>query len=245
MKTMLIGHSDNNGEQDTGLQLTIHHNLYAHTNGRNPSLRFGMCHYFNNYLEDIDDYGFAVRNGAHARIENCHFESVKTPIATDKFEGHGYACVSGCIYTGSCNENSNQISEPTDCQFWEDAIPYEYEPEEVNTVRLSVSQYAGVGIINTVTAVSDKLTQEQEFRLMHIHWDNNSNRLEVTCRSDKEQKARVAVYSLSGIKQAVRTQHIEAGIHTFAMPFFARVPGIYIVSAETSSGRYTEKIRIH
>jgi pectate lyase len=245
MKTMLIGHSDNNGEQDAGLQLTLHHNRFAYTNGRNPSLRFGMCHYYNNYLEEIDDYGFAVRNGAHAKIENCHFESVKTPIATDKFKGHGYACVSGCIYTGSCNENSNQVSEPTDCGFWEDALPYAYELEEVHTVRLSVSQYAGVGKIETITHAVDPKRAEEEFRMLHIFRNTNGSNLEVTCLSQKQQKTRFSLYSLRGIKQGIGSYPVQAGIHTVVLPLPALTSGVYIVLAETPSGSYTKKIWIH
>lgn len=245
MKTMLIGHSDNNGEQDAGLQLTIHHNLYAHTNGRNPSLRFGMCHYFNNYLEDIGDYGFAVRNGAHAKIENCHFESVKTPVATDKFKGHGYACISGCIYTGSCNENSNQISEPTECGFWEDAIPYDYELEEVHTVRMSVSQYAGVGKIQTVTHTVGQKMAEEEFRMIHISRNKKVSSLEITCRSQKQQKTTFSLFSLNGIKLQVRRYPVQAGIHTVVFPLPVLTHGVYILSAETPSGNYTKKIWIH
>lgn len=148
MKTMLIGHSDNNGDTDRQFRITLHHNYYSNTDGRNPSLRFGAVHMFNNYLEDISDYGIAIRQAGHAKLENNHYESVKLPIATDKFSGpEGFACVSGNIYTGSCTEASNSITQ-TDCDFWND-LPYSYQFNPANTVAAMVQLYAGVGIIST------------------------------------------------------------------------------------------------
>ena len=151
MKTMLIGHSDteSNAETDSLMRITIHHNYFSHTDGRNPSLRFGAVHYYNNFCENIDDYGFAVRKRAHALIENNHYHSVNIPISTTKFddtlEEQGFACLSGNIYSGTCSSSDNSISK-TGCEFWD--IPYSYSLENVSSVSERVMAYSGVGKLN-------------------------------------------------------------------------------------------------
>ena len=113
MKVCLIGHTDNENQGliDSAMRITMHHNYFSNTDGRNPSLRFGAVHYFNNYCETIFDYGMAVRKRAHALIENNHYHNVKLPIATDKFDDiaadHVYACASGNLYSGTSSESNN------------------------------------------------------------------------------------------------------------------------------------------
>ncbi len=150
MKTSLIGHTDSESQASTDSQfrITYHHNYFHDTDGRNPSIRFGAIHLYNNYFENISDYGIAVRQGAHAKLDNNHYHSVLLPISTNKFDGpDGYVCESGTVYTGTCSAADNSITQ-TDCDFWND-LPYSYSPEESNTVALSVSAYAGTGIITT------------------------------------------------------------------------------------------------
>ena len=49
-KTCLLGHSNSNKAQDTGrLKATYHHNWFDKTVQRNPRVRFGQCHVYNNY----------------------------------------------------------------------------------------------------------------------------------------------------------------------------------------------------
>lgn len=56
-KTMLLGHSDDNGAQDRGyLHATYHHNWFDHSNTRHPRVRFGQAHVYNNYGNGITDY---------------------------------------------------------------------------------------------------------------------------------------------------------------------------------------------
>ena len=241
MKTMLIGHSDNNGEQDQNLQLTMHHNWFSNTNGRNPSLRFGTCHYFNNYLENIDDYGFAARNGAHAKIENCHFESVNIPVATDKFEGHGFACISGCIYTGTCTEADNQVSEPLECSFWDGQITYNYEFEDVNTVRLSVNAFAGVGKISTVTSAI-AISKQDKFFLESVYFNKTENSVNITFSSPEDQPIQFSIYSLSGVKLLSKTGNTETGYRVVKLPVDGLSHGVYIVVAKTGNSGISRKI---
>jgi pectate lyase len=152
MKCSLIGHTDNLNQEatDSLFRISFHHNWFSNTDGRNPSLRFGAVHMFNNYCENISDYGIAVRQGAHALLENNHYESVKTPITTNKFKGpEGWVCESGNIYSGSCSVNDNSITQ-TDCEFWNATeLPYSYILDPASDVATLVQQFAGVGILDT------------------------------------------------------------------------------------------------
>lgn len=153
MKCSLIGHSDASSHEsiDSQFKITYHHNHFQQTDGRNPSLRFGALHMFNNYLENIADYGIAVRQAGHAKLENNHFESVNIPVTTNKFDGpEGYACLSGNIYSGTCSDNDNSITQ-SGCDFWDD-LPYSYTPDSASQVAMLVKLFAGAGVLDTVKA---------------------------------------------------------------------------------------------
>jgi pectate lyase len=148
MKCSLIGHTDNTNQQtiDSQMRITYHHNWFSYTEGRNPSIRFGAIHMFNNYFEEITDYGIAARDGAHAKIENCHYKNVVLPMSTDKFPvsglPNGYICESGNIFTGTCGAN---VISQTGCDFWDSAtLPYSYTLDPVETVEGTVKLLAGV-----------------------------------------------------------------------------------------------------
>lgn len=149
MKCSLIGHTDNKsqGETDSKIRVTYHHNWFSNTDGRNPSLRFGAAHMFNNHFEDITDYGIAARAGAHAKLENNVYHNVKLPMSTDKFpvDGlpNGYICESGNVLSGTTGQ---KVISQAGCEFWSQAnLPYAYELDPVNTVEATVKQYAGLG----------------------------------------------------------------------------------------------------
>lgn len=166
MKCSLIGHTDNTGqlETDSKIRVTYHHNLFENTSGRNPSLRFGAVHMFNNYYASIDDYGLAARDGGHAKVENCVYEDVKLPMSTDKFpvDGlpNGYICQSGNLFTGNSGE---VVISQTGCEFWNSTtLPYAYIPDSVNTVKETVMRYAGIGNTPTVPVKQDHSTIQRE-----------------------------------------------------------------------------------
>jgi pectate lyase len=149
MKCSLIGHSDSEGNQeaDSKIRVTYHHNWFSHTDGRNPSLRFGAVHLFNNVFENITDYGIAARDGAHAKVENNVYMNVKLPMSTDKFpvEGlpNGYICESGNVIGGTSGEN---VISQTGCNWWNNStLPYAYTVDAISTVEAEVRQNAGRG----------------------------------------------------------------------------------------------------
>ena len=83
-KNSLVGNSENTGGEDTGhLRVTYHHNLFTRVDGRNPSIRFGTGHVYNNHYLNVPDYGIASRRNAQVRVENNYFDNVETPIRAD------------------------------------------------------------------------------------------------------------------------------------------------------------------
>ena len=81
-KASLIGHSDNNGAEDTGhLHVTQHNNYWFNIGSRTPSLRFGTGHVFNSYFLSMDT-GIDSRDGAQILVQSNDFSNVTEPIAS-------------------------------------------------------------------------------------------------------------------------------------------------------------------
>lgn len=87
-KASLIGHSDSNGDEDTGyLHVTQNNNYWYNINSRGPSFRFGTGHVYNSYYLDVSD-GINTRQGAQLLVESNTFVGSKKPLySTDS----GYA----------------------------------------------------------------------------------------------------------------------------------------------------------
>lgn len=88
-KASLIGHSDDNGDEDTGhLRVTFANNFFYDLNSRGPSVRFGTGHFFNNYYEKMGD-AINTRLGAQVLVESNAFVNVDKPLYA--VDGNGYA----------------------------------------------------------------------------------------------------------------------------------------------------------
>jgi pectate lyase len=78
----LLGHSDNNSDEDTGrLKISFHHNYWGEkVIERMPRVRFGQVHVFNNYF-NAPDNNYCVGGGLEAQllVENNYFDDVKDP----------------------------------------------------------------------------------------------------------------------------------------------------------------------
>lgn len=148
IKTSLIGSHDESEYKsgDKNIKVTFHNNWFKNTHSRNPSIRYGRAHLFNNYFENIEEYGIAARLGAHVLSENNYFERAKTALTTEKFqvsgEPHGYICDKGSIFK-NC-KYQNKISQ-ADCDFWTaDTLPYKYLLDETELVPEIVKARAGL-----------------------------------------------------------------------------------------------------
>ncbi|MFT3733970.1 MAG: hypothetical protein QM776_02915 [Rhodocyclaceae bacterium] len=80
-KTMLLGHSDDNGAQDRGyLHVTYHHNWFDHSNTRHPRVRFGQAHVYNNYANGITDYFVGAGVECDITAEGNYTDAIKRLI---------------------------------------------------------------------------------------------------------------------------------------------------------------------
>lgn len=116
-KTCLLGHSNNNGDEDIGhLKVTYHHNWFDDTDTRHPRVRFSyLTHVFNNYYYG-NSYGIASTCDAEVLVEGCFFESVNHPT----YVGYGSSWDGDLverdnIFFGSGSyETRGSVPEPSD-----------------------------------------------------------------------------------------------------------------------------------
>ena len=142
-KTSLVG-SDDGATGDAGhLTVTYHHNSFINSGGRNPSVRFGLVHVFNNDYRDLDDYGIASRMGAEVVIENNWFENVARPIRADTTLSPVAGRVRGTETNVFLNCTANSIVLPD--ATW--VPPYDYPLDPVNDVPWIVARWSGVGVV--------------------------------------------------------------------------------------------------
>jgi pectate lyase len=141
-KNSLVGNSENTGDEDSGhLRITYHHNLFTRVEGRNPSIRFGTGHVYNNHYLDVPDYGIASRQNAQIRVENNYFDTVGQPIRADT----SLSDVAGSVSLVNTNifVNSGANSITTAPATW--VPPYSYPVDPAANVPSVVQQGAGVG----------------------------------------------------------------------------------------------------
>ncbi len=140
-KSMLLGHSDDNGSQDIGhLRVTYHHNWFDGSGTRHPRVRFGNpVHVFNNYYNG-NEYGVASTCGGGVLVEGNYFENVDEPTlvgyagspAGAVVQRNNYFVGSGTPQSGGGTVNS---------------IPYSYSLAAATTVKATVTAGAGTGRI--------------------------------------------------------------------------------------------------
>lgn len=143
-KTSLVGHSDDNAVEDSGhLTVTYHHNSFVNSGGRNPSVRFGLVHVFNNHYLDIDDYAIASRQNAQVVIENNWFENVNRPIRADTSLSPVAGFVRGVDTNAFVNCTASSITTPP--ATW--VPPYAYSLDPLDDLPVYVGWWAGVGVV--------------------------------------------------------------------------------------------------
>jgi pectate lyase len=140
-KTMLLGHDDDNGAQDTGrLRVTYYNNWFDGTQQRNPRIRFGnVVHVLNNYYGSVDDYGIASTQNAAVLVEGNSFENTESPCELGQGDSPGGALRAvNNVFAGSGTcQTGGSVGNP----------PYSYTAQNPNNVKSSVTSGAGVGRI--------------------------------------------------------------------------------------------------
>jgi pectate lyase len=141
-KSMLLGHSDDNGSQDRGhLRVTYHHNFFDASTQRHPRVRFANpVHVFNNYYRNNSGYGVASTEGAGVLVEGNYFEGVKDPFhlgEADSGPGTLVARNNQLVNSGAGQTGGSVAS-----------IPYAYTLEPASTINSVVSSGAGAGKVS-------------------------------------------------------------------------------------------------
>ncbi|KAL3426738.1 pectate lyase a [Phlyctema vagabunda] len=140
-KGSLIGHSDNNADEDTGkLHITYHHNSFINVNSRLPSLRFGTGHVYNSHFQNCPTSGVNSRMGANVLVESNQFDNVPLAMVTDlDSDEPGKLCDKGNVLTGTSTTRITATCSLTP--------PYSYSLDAVSGVAASVAANAGTGKI--------------------------------------------------------------------------------------------------
>ena len=139
-KTMLLGHDDNNGPQDIGhLHVTYHHNFLDYSTQRNPRVRFGQAHVYNNYGNQISSYMIGLGVGCDVYADGNYLQfadNVTNDFGGDKFT---WTTSNIVVATDLAAVSRNNAFNP--------ASYYSYTPDAAANLPTIVSQGAGVGKI--------------------------------------------------------------------------------------------------
>ncbi|KAF7539174.1 hypothetical protein G7054_g2312 [Neopestalotiopsis clavispora] len=139
-KGSLIGHSDSNGDEDTGyLHVTYHHNYWTNVNSRLPSIRFGTGHVYSSCYEDNPTSGVHSRMGAQVLAEENYFLNTQLALVTNlDSDEDGYILDRDNIFVNS-TESITQVGNLTP--------PYSYSLDSASCVCDLVKEYAGTGVV--------------------------------------------------------------------------------------------------
>ncbi|KAI3317048.1 polysaccharide lyase family 1 protein [Xylariaceae sp. AK1471] len=133
----LVGHSSDNGAEDTGhLHVTYYGNWWDNINSRTPMYRFGTGHVFNSYFTNEGDTVINTRDSAQMLIESSVWESCpkKGIFSNDSGAGPGYAVVRDIDLGGS--QNLAAVGTLT-------SVPYSYTLLGSASTKTSVVAKAG------------------------------------------------------------------------------------------------------
>jgi pectate lyase len=137
-KASLVGHSDSNGQEDTGhLRITFYNNYWTNVISRAPSLRFGTAHIFDSLFVNVND-GINVRKGAQVLVQGNSFMNSSKPLYT--VDSTGGAVQQGNDFGVSKSLLSIQQGKLT-------SMPYKYTVTPVEQIKANLPKIAG----NTLT----------------------------------------------------------------------------------------------
>ena len=152
-KTMLIGHSDKNVQQDENkLNITLHHNVFFDITQRAPRVRFGKIHMYNNLFkgsvnksETTYPYQYSIGLGYRGSVisENNQFmiDGLKDHCKVAKqFKGNNLLDRKSLF-----NESKLKLSS---CDFDDNlnwSVPYQYNLDDIKQFSNNYNQLVGNG----------------------------------------------------------------------------------------------------
>jgi pectate lyase len=142
-KTMLIGSSDDDIEDDNHLTVTVHHNYFLGCRQRLPMVRYGAVHVYNNYYKMngklSSSYVIDVRYKSKIVAQNNYIE----PDIKNSFKGS-----EGLIYLSQNidNSSSGSTSSSTNSMPWNPSQFYNYSLDSAKDIPRIVIENAGAGV---------------------------------------------------------------------------------------------------
>jgi pectate lyase len=166
----LIGNGDDVTADRGKLHVTMHHNWYDQgIRGRQPRVRFGHVHIYNNYYNSVGSgYCIGVGYECHIRVENTYFESVSAPWADYGGVSNGEMGWDNLIFV-NCSQptfvsNSFPVFE----------LPYDYEMDAVENVKDIVIANAGNVFRSLLQPPVQFAAELQGFTTVKLTWEDNS-----------------------------------------------------------------------
>ncbi|WP_256010068.1 pectate lyase family protein [Desertivirga xinjiangensis] len=138
-KAILIGGGDGTTSDRGHLRVTLYKNYLYNIAERQPRIRFGNVHVFNNYIKNGSGYGVAVAMGGTVRTDNNYFEGTNAPLKTDVGGTAGYVSGASTNIFKSCGANRITSSSST----W--LPPYSYTSEVIAAANVPSVVMNGVG----------------------------------------------------------------------------------------------------
>lgn len=237
-KTCLLGHSDNNGEQDsTHLLVTYHHNWFDGTVSRQPRVRFsGLTHVYNNYYND-NSYGVASTMHANVFVENNYFYSVNDPTLV----GYGSSLPGLLEQTGNIFDNCTNAPEDSGSV---PSPPYSYQLDDAASVPAIVQ--AGAGRSGFVTGIKDDINFTAgvfELKQNYPNPFNPTTTIEYTLM--KPGSIRLLVFNTIGQEVLKLTDGYKSqGVHRVVVDGSRLSSGIYYYSLQVDSFVQTRKMAL-
>ncbi len=238
-RASLISASDDDVFGNLGrYKITFHHNWFRSTTQRNPRVRFGQVHVFNNYYTNVSLYGIGIGNRAHIISENNFFDTV---LAASRF--YDDALNQGFfVDTGSILHNSgNFVSRPIGIN-WNPANHYQYTLTE--TLMVPQIVMANAGAEQTSTHVP--ITSEKSAKIQIAVFPNPITEVgHITIQMPYSARVKATLFDISGRKISVLANEVLAPGHS-AIPFDRKglSSGVYFLKIEAGTETLTQKVLI-
>lgn len=235
-KTCILGHSDNNGAQDsTHLLVSYHHNWFNGTFSRHPRVRFsGLTHVYNNYYNN-NDYGIASTMEAKVLVENNYFYMVKDPTLVGyASSGPGFLVQTGNIFDNCTHapEDSGTVPFP----------PYVYQLDSASIIPAIVQAGAGrAGFITSIENRKDIMANSIELKQNFPNPFNPTTTIEYVLSTPENVKITI-INSLGEVVLEPVNEFVSQGKHQVLIGASQLSSGIYYYRLFTKNISQTRKM---
>lgn len=247
-KTSLFGHND--GESaDTIMTATYHHCWWDGTEQRQPRVRYGRVHVYNNYYVGQKYYGIASTCEGKVYVEGNYFENVAYPMHIGYAESPlGYIVETNNIFQ-NCGTPVTDGREKTLGQVlsrthnWNPASDYSYVPDAPENVPQRVMHYAGSGI-TSLADVENSLQRPESFAVLSNYPNPFNPSTSIQFSIPQSEQVRLAIYTLLGSKVCTLYEgKAEANqLYSFQFNALSYGSGIYLAVLQSRTFQKTLKL---